>query len=262
MPTEQPVSTPSEPVDSDAAATEDRSAETSEPSSPGLWQRLFGKREQTAPETEPESQTDDTQSAAPSPKTLNLTEDELDRRVQAETDRREAKRKREDLERQERERREAVERKLDPKSPDYDPYGGTEERDRLKAEEEANQQVASMFQNVQALHDQHTLDVVVSALPEPERQRILQMEGAGVGLEGRKLVMSESLRSLEKHWKSVGAREAEKKLRENPTFRKQLFHDFRDDAEEPELIAGAPSASGKDFMSLIQSDYQALRRGG
>src|SRR5205085_6767990 len=92
---------------------------------PNFWQQLFGRHPGQSDESKA---TADGASEEPAtqqePSTFTLTKAELDRRIQAETDRREAKRLREDTERAERERREAIERKLTPGTPEYDPYAG------------------------------------------------------------------------------------------------------------------------------------------
>ena len=252
------TSVPSEPVAvSDAAQTEQRSSEAKD-TSPNLWQRLFGAHPKASGESETSTQ-DASSAEQPSPKTLSIPEDELERRIQAETDRREAKRQKDAIAKAEQERRQAVERKLDPSSPEYDPYAGTEERARLQAETQAQEGFQSLLANVGKHYDEATLDVVVQQVPPAERERIFKLEGAGVGLNGRKLIMAESLKALEKHWKSEGAREAESKLRESPIFRKKVFAEHRGTVEEPELLP-AGSGNGKDdFMENIFADYKRAK---
>jgi hypothetical protein len=248
-PAETPITSPPSPqaASSDAAPVEVRSPETQDSKGPDIWERIFGKRPpKVAPPTD-----------APQP----LTEQELDRRVQAETDRREAKRKRDQAEQERKDREAQIERKLDPRSPDFDPYGGAEDRDKLKQQEQADQSFSGFLQSVSKEHDSATLDPVMAALPETERQRILWLEGAGVGLEGRKLIMAEGLKALEKHWKAQGRREAEESLDQNPSLRKRLFHEFRGEVEEPELVPGNGAATGDKFMDMLQADYRHLKRG-
>lgn len=258
---ETPTSSPPSPpaASSDAAPAEVRSPETPQASEPSIWERLFGRRPQKAAQAADTSGTDESTPEPTSPKTLTLTEQELDRRVQAETDRREAKRQRDRAEQERKDREAQIERKLDPRSPDFDPYGGAEERDKLKQQERADQSFSGFLQSVSKEHDSATLDPVMAALPEPERNRILQLEGAGVGLEGRKLIMAEGLKALEKHWKAVGRREAEESLDQNPSLRKRLFHEFRGEVEEPELVPGNGAATGDKFMDMLQADYRHLK---
>jgi len=172
---------------------------------------------------------------------LSLTQEELDKRVQAETDRREAKRAAQALA----ERR----RKLR----DEDPWQfAAEERD---AEQKAgiDQQINATFADVGAIHDRYSIDPLMQALPEAERTRIMALEGAGSGLDGRKLLVTEGLKALEKHWKAEGAKEAEKKLRANPAFRKQVLGEFRRGMPEPEFIGnGAPSVADRTVSDLLR----------
>lgn len=249
-----------ESVAADAVADEPRSTDAgeSQPKGPSIWNRLFGgsKTEATAGDSKADG---DAATDQQTPSTLTLTQAELDRRVQAETDRREAKRQRDSLEKADQDRRAAVARKLDPAAPEFDPYAGAEEQAQIKAAEESAQQFTDLLQGVGKQHDSATLDVIVEALPEAERTRIFKLEGAGVGLDGRKLIVSEGLKALEKHWKQQGAQEAEAKLKGDPIFRKKVFTEHRGDVEEPELVPGGTTRNGSDFMDMIQSDYQALK---
>jgi hypothetical protein len=88
MQPEQP-NTPSTDVQTpDAAVAETSSDEQSEGSSPGWWQRLFGR---TATE-ETSINARDAKDADSASQSLSLTAEELERKVQAETDRREGSR--------------------------------------------------------------------------------------------------------------------------------------------------------------------------
>lgn len=257
-PTESPAQT--EPVATDVATAETSSADVAEStpeSSP--WNRLFGflKGEKKAETSE--ASVEDAKPSEPVPSTITLTQDELDRKIQAETDRRETKRKKDDLERQERERREKAERQLDPNSPEYSPYDGSEEKARIEAEQKSAKEFTDFLGQIGKEHDIYTLDVVTSALPEKERERILKLPGAGQALEGRALIVRESLKALEKHWRAQGARDAEENLKEDPLFRKRVFTEHRDQVEEPELVIGTPANGKVDFMQQLQSEYRQKR---
>lgn len=243
MSDEQP-NTPSADVQaSDAAAAEPRSEEQ-EGSSPGWWQRLFGRG--TAPQ-EAQNESQDTASAGAASKPLSFTEEELERRIQAETDRREAKRNAEARAKAKRELR------------DKDPFAYA---DLERTEEQVQDQtvgVQQFFANIGTAHDRIAIDPLVQRLPEAERNRILAIEGAGAGLEGRKLVVTESLKALEKHWRAEGAKEAEAKLRRNSAFRKQVFSEFRGSTPEPELLPGRASESSdadETVSALLRTHYR------
>lgn len=218
---------------------------TERPVSRNFLQRLFRGGGRGNEEPEPQDQ------PQPEPETsrpITLTQEELDRRVQAETDRREAKRAAQSLA----ERR----RKLR----DEDPWAFAEEERKAEQSAQLEQQTGDILGNIGATHDRFTVDPVVLALPEAERNRIMALEGAGIGLEGRKLIVEEGLKALEKHWKSEGARDAEDKLRRNPAFRKQVLNEFRRGMSEPEFIgSGAPSANDKNVSNLLRGQLGARR---
>ena len=223
----------------DGSAAEPVSDSTT-PASRNFLQRLFrgrGSEESEAQESEPQ---------APPSNAITLTQEELDRRVQAETDRRESRR----LQQQQAERK----RKLR----DEDPWAFAEEERQAERTAQSDMQVNDMFTQIGATHDRFAIDPLVMSLPEAERTRILGIEGMGLGLEGRKQLVTESLKSLQKHWRSEGAKDAEDKLRRNPAFRKQVLNEFRRGASEPEFVgSGAPSAADKSVSDLLRGQIRA-----
>ena len=224
----------------DVQATEAGSEPSQPASSRNFLQRLFrGKGSE-----EPESQ--DQPESTPTSKAITLTQEELDKRVQAETDRRETKRAAQMLS----ERR----RKLR----DEDPWAFAEEERKAEQAAQIDAQNNQWFGNVGATHDRYTVDPVVMALPENERARILAIEGAGVGLDGRKLIIEQGLKALEKHWKAEGQKDAEDKLRRNPAFRKQVLNEFRRGMSEPEFVgSGAPSAGDRNVSDILRNQIAA-----
>lgn len=224
----------------DAQPVEAAGSESQPPASRNFLQRLF--RGRGSPESEAEDQ-------APAPAerpAITLTQEELDRKVQAETDRREAKRS---------EAARAAERR---RLRDEDPWQFAAEERKAEQAAEMDTQTTQWLGNVGATHDRFTVDPVILSLPEAEQKRIMALEGAGIGLEGRRLVVQESLKALEKHWKSEGAKDAEQKLRKNPAFRKQVLGEFRRGVAEPEFIgSGAPSAADRDVSNILRGQVQA-----
>jgi hypothetical protein len=222
------------------------SDEPKEGSSPGWWQRLFNR--QPAQEAGPD---DGGEQATPggASKQLTLSEEELQRRVQAEADRR-------DYDRQQRQK---AERKRELR--EKDPWAYAEE-DR-KEEQLASQSegVQQFFMQIGGAHDRAAIDPIVEALPKAERERIFALEGAGHGLEGRKLVVAESLKALEKHWKAEGEKQAEARLRRNQAFRKQVLSEARGGIAEPELLPAASGAAADKQMSDIFRDYYGIGKG-
>ena len=243
MQPEQP-NTPSEEVQpTDAAPSEPGSDRPEEKASesPAWWRRMFHRRGQ-----EPEPEDADPGPQGATSQKLALTQEELDRRVQAETDRREAKRMQEARARQRKELR------------DTDPWAYAEEERKAEQEQESTSQVANWFQGLSSQHDRAAIDPVIERLPEAERERILRMQGAGTGLEGRKLVVSESIKALEKHWKAEGAKEAERRLRGNQAFRKQVLAESRGQSTEPELLPALSSSESDKTVSGLLRNYYGL----
>jgi hypothetical protein len=192
------------------------------------------------------AQTEEDAKPPEAPQTITLTQEELNKRIDAETQRREAKRiAQADAERK---------RKLR----DEDPWAYVEEERRAEQIAQGDMQVSDMFTQIGATHDRFTIDPLFMAVPEAERTRILGIEGMGMGLEGRKRLVTESLKALEKHWRGEGEKVAEDKLRRNPAFRKQVLNEFRRGMSEPEFVgSGAPSAADKTVSDLLRSQIRA-----
>jgi hypothetical protein len=220
-------STPSpEATHADAETSAEASAPSGETASPpAWWQRLFHR---VGPE--PDQTEQETPEQAEASKKRQLTEEEFQRAIQSEVDRREAKRNRE------------VQAEARRKLRDEDPWAYAEQDRKAEQQGQQDEQVTTLLGSIGAEHDRHTIDPVMTALPEAEQKRILAIEGAGVGLPGRKLVVSEALKSLEKHWRAEGAKDAEERLRKNAAFRKQILAEARGQYSEPEVLpSGAPS---------------------
>jgi hypothetical protein len=224
----------------DVQTVQEPGSESSQPASRNFLQRLFRGRGSQESEAEDQSEPQETSSA------ITLTQEELDRRVQAETDRREAKRA----------QQASTDRRR--KLRDEDPWAFAEEERAAERAAETDAQTTNWLSNVGTTHDRFTVDPVVMALPEAERNRIMALEGAGVGLEGRKLIVTEGLKALEKLWKDEGQKDAEDKLRRNPAFRKQVLNEFRRGMSEPEFVgSGAPSAADRNVSSMLRDQIRA-----
>jgi hypothetical protein len=227
----------------DAAAQDQTSGQPAEGSSesPRWWQRMFNRREPG--ESDPQGGESEQPGGASQSK-LSLTPEELDRRVQAETDRRESKRA---------EAARAAERK---RLRDEDPWAYAEQDRKEEQSAVGNANVESFFSRIGSEHDRASIDPVVELLPLQERQRIMSMQGAGAGLEGRKLVVKEAMKALEKHWKTEGAKDAERKLRSNAAFRKQVLAEMRGETVEPELLpAYGGSQVDQEMSSILRKHY-------
>lgn len=204
---------------------------------------MFTRR---APGEETDAEGGDQGSGAETPSRLTLTQDELDRRVQAETDRREAKRAK-DVQAAERRRLR-----------DEDPWGYAQKDREEETLAQADGNLVNFFSTVGTTHDRVSIDPVVEMLPDKERQRIMALEGAGRGLEGRKLVVTEALKALQKQWKADGEREAAERLRRNPAFRKQVLTESRGGYVEPDLLPsiGGGSAADHTVSEILRRHYR------
>ena len=214
------------------AATEDSPEATEEEaSSPSWWQRAMSKllpRE----ETEPSPEDAQPESAESSQRTL--TDVELQRLIQSEVDKREAQRNKA--------ARDAERKRLR----DEDPWMFAEQERQQEQAQAQDNQLTELLQGIAGVHDQVTLIPMLNALEPTERDRLLQLPGAGHGADGRKLLTEETLKALEKHWRAQGARDAEAKLRRNPSFRKSVFAENHDQDSEPELLpSGSPRGNGR-----------------
>src|SRR5262249_52486243 len=152
MQPEQP-STPSADAQApDAAAQDQTSGQPEEGSSesPGWWQRLFNRR----PAGETDSGGGESgQPGGASPR-LSLTQEELDRRVQAETDRRESRRNAQ--------ARDAERRRLR----DEDPWAYAEHDRQQEQTAIGNANVEQFFARIGSEHDRASIDPVVELLPK------------------------------------------------------------------------------------------------
>ena len=247
MADEQPNTLSADVTPSDVEGTPTGSDEQSGQEASGKlswWDRLMGRRPEGE---EPDADSGDQRRGSSPSKSLTLSPEELERKIQSETDRREAKRQQELRVQQRRELR------------DKDPWAFAEQERQEEQAQEQTSGVQTFFANVGNAHDRISIDPLVNTLPPAERERILALEGAGHGLDGRKLVVTESLKALEKHWKAQGAKDAEDRLRRNPAFRKQLLSEARGGSVEPELLPafGASTSSDSDHTvsSLLRRYY-------
>lgn len=243
---QSPSPAPAAPPAGEALAPPEPASE--EPEEKGAWwSRLWNTRGSGHRVADPET-SPDLAEGPPEPiaHSVTLTEEELNQRVarQAQSlhDR--------DVARRNREAQEAQRRQLR----DEDPWGYAEqerqreESDRTRAEQ--TQQLMGLLGHTARQHDAATLDPLVLALPEKERQRILGLPNAGQGLGGRKLIVDEALKSYGRQEYERGFRAAQAQLRKDSAFRKSVMSEYRGNFEEPELYPGdAPREGAEDNIS-------------
>lgn len=216
--------------------------ETEDQTSPSWWQRLtsrFTGRE------EPEPSTEESPAEAAPPGQRTVTDDEFQRLIQSEVDKREAARNKA--------ARDAERKRLR----DEDPWQYAEQERMQEQALLQDNQLTDTLQAIGQLHDSVTLVPLMDMLDQKEKDRILALPGAGVGIDGRKLLTTEALKVLEKHWRAEGAKDAEAKLRRNGSFRKQVLAEFGGDRAEPEQV---PNGTYARARSSSQDVNDMLRR--
>jgi hypothetical protein len=251
QPTEQEHPAPDATDESAESRVSD--GQPQEPKGPGWFNRLLGR---AAPAEEPEAsegeagepQTAD-DNAAPGPKQTQPRAEQpaqqqpapsdpgaFARAVQAEVDRREARRKQE------------AERARLKQLRDDDPYAYAEETKRLEQEnsqlETDNQRVSQVIRGTADAFDRAILDPLVLELPEQHAlRRGLAESGGPVGVEGRAKLAKDAIAAIRADERA----RVEQRFRKDPKFRAGLFREFRGEREEPEVApAAGPTRNGSE----------------
>lgn len=181
---------------------------------------------------------------------LVVSQEELDRLVQGETDRRESVRKN----REQRElQRTQNKRKLDNLRQSGDLEGFAAEYAAQEAEEAQTEALTAQrnehIREVAVNFDTGVLDPIILRLPKDEIQQLVSTLNP-VGIDGRAAFLSAAVDRLVEKAKAEGAAQAERSLRNNSAFKKQLLLQERETEEEPENIpARAGSTSGQVDMN-------------
>lgn len=185
------------------------------------------------------------------------TDERVRRRVQAETDRRESKRQAEQAAKSARDSVAARQQKLEamarPSSGEFDPW--TREQEIAKDEQirTATEAYSRDIERVATTFDQAVLDPLMERVPDAERSRILGLDGAGVGWQGRSLIVRESLDVLLKAARAEGAKAERERIRKDPVTRKLALVDRRADEDEPDDVPAANGAPrGADMNAWIR----------
>jgi hypothetical protein len=227
----------------DVAATPQPSSEPAREESTedrSWWQRLrLGRRA----DDQAVSQADQEAAQAAQASSRTVSQEELDRLVQSETDRRESRRMQQAAAEHRRRLR------------DEDPYAYAEQERQQEQLVGAQEQQQAFYNQVEQVYDRAYLDKVMHLLEPDEQQAVLSSfpDKTVLGLDNRRRMLDEALKTLEKKWRAAGARDAEAKLRRNQSFRKQVWSEFRGGVAEPELMPahGGPP-SGDDVSSLLR----------
>lgn len=187
------------------------------------------------------------------PEVLTLTPQELERRIQAETDRRENTRR----QRVERASKTAQnQQKLDRLRQAGDFEGYVAEHEAQKIDESTEAQKAQQELAARNAHqtelllevDSGVLDPIVLRLPENERNSLLEAVDTS-GVAGRAKILTATVDRLIELAKAEGASNAEKALRNNAAFRKQILGEIRQREDEPDLIPSRNKVAAPQDMN-------------
>lgn len=191
-----------------------------------------------APAAEESPKADEEPSEAPASRP-ERDEKDFERRVQAEVDRREAVRT----------QRAEAQRERDLRRTNPQEYA------RLKEQQEAQNatvdNLTGALKMLSAQFDDATVTPLVQALDENLRAEVLK--DPGHGMDGRKEIVKRAVAALKKASYEEGVKkgkeEAQRSLRRNPSFRKELLTELRGTEDEPEL-ASASGSSRNDSWDM------------
>jgi flagellar basal body-associated protein FliL len=239
------------------------SQQIEEPPKPSGWnpfQSILGEQastesaneeqETSEEETEPREPVETTESESDAFRVYK-TQEEHDRAIQAEVDRREANRKK-----KERAAERARLRETDPlefarKDAEWEAEEQTEEEIGRRGQE-----VAKMVKTIASNFDNQVIDPLVDALPEGKRSEILSK--APPQMEGRNFIVKEAIKAIRADAEAA----AEAKLRKNSAFRKELLRELQDGEDSPELLPATPvpnASKSNDMNDLILGSYFGRR---
>jgi hypothetical protein len=205
------------------------------------WSRFLHTRghQPDLADDSPPDETNGHEPIAPVDKLLTLSEEELNQRIEREAQSRHDR----DIARRNREAAQAERARLRDENPEaYVELEKSEEQATQMRQAQAGQ-LMQLLGHVGRQHDAVSIDPIVNALPERERERILSMPEAGQGLPGRKLIVEEAMKTYGRMEYERGVRETQAKLKKDPVFRKSVLADLRGSYQEPELLPGSGSAT-------------------
>jgi hypothetical protein len=189
------------------------------------------------------------QAKSAGPGVITLTEEQLERRIQSEADRREAKRKSDEAIRAKREEEIRL-RTDDPFAYARMKEAQDQELEKVQAE---NTRLTGILSEQLTLYDRGILDHVVGALPVEERKRVLE-DVTEDGITGRTKVAQKSLAALKRLWVAQGMTQARDTLLKDGPFIKEILARYGGQRQEPDPgLAQPPASSG-----VIATDNDAV----
>lgn len=248
QPPAEPTGSANAPVESPKPSWRDRLSMI-----PGFGRPDEPPAPEPEPEPEPEPTPEPKQEPEPEPAAAAAAAEDERRYTLAELEAMMARRKKEDDE-----KRLAAEDedKLEKLRVD-DPIAYAEEMGKRKAERAASQAQEQQFVAMAKLFDGALIDPLMTRLSAEDRKAVMAVEGAGVGIDGRKAMTEAAVERLVKSAEARGEERAEQKLRKNEAFRKELLNELRSSPEfdEPEL---APGVAARRHGTWTIADIEAL----
>jgi hypothetical protein len=206
--------------------------------------RLLGRTRDPGPPAASPAEPEEPTASEPDPSApRSYTQDELARLVQAEADRRDAKRLRE--------HQDAERRRLRRE----DPFAYAEQDEQHEQQQQSAQQFGNQIATIAGSIDRAVLDPLLERVPDKVRAKLFEDPTMGVGLEGRKALVTKALSELERDWKAQGRAEASEKLLDDPIHQKKVLARVRGepDYEEPENVPGTPArTSSRDVNAILR----------
>ncbi len=200
-------------------------------------------RAETSGEGSPPDQSEPRTSPPPPAWTPPQTPQELDRLVQSRTD---AELYRREAAKREREVTELLDRAERAFDEGDDILGGDLKRQAKAIEQGETTDAAQRVGEISDFYDHVFLDSYLAKLDTPTRDALLAEPI--VGGNGRALLAGRIADALYQKGVHEGEQKAEKRLRSNPAFRKELVHQIRPELGEPEHLPAVGATSGGSSM--------------
>jgi len=173
-----------------------------------------------------------------------MTEEEFNRRVQAESDRKIARARRD--EEIKRSRDEEVELR---RNKPFEYARLMEDREaELEATKRRTIELNGMLETNTLDYDRNVLDPLMLSLPEPVRVQIISSVSEQ-GIPGRAKIAQGALAALEKLWKDEGAKTARTRLAADPAFVKEILARHGGQRVEPDSSPSLPASAGQGPVS-------------
>lgn len=242
------MTTPAEPTtitptEEPAAPAVSQPASRPDPEPGRSWiDRLLGRSRDPEP-AEVSQEEQEKPSEEQKPASPQQTPDEFARAVQAEVDRRDAIKQRE--------QRNAERARLRRE----DPFAYAEQDEKAEMEARASEAFGNQIATVASSLDRAVLDPILERIPEKARAKLFEDPNAGVGIDGRRALTLKAIETIEREAKSKGQAEAAEKLLDDPIFQKKVLARVRgeDFYEEADLAPGTPTTtSSRDVNAILR----------